>query len=127
MKLFSDIFIFCLISLILYLKVRISFSGAQLGKFERGRRYICNRKDEITHDLFLPLSIMTHNVSLSLCPSVGRYGYLLKLFCIHSCHHIITSLIYMANLDCISFIVEPSVQLSSISYRNVLRKFFLVG
>ena len=25
--------------------------GAQLGNFERGRRYICNRKDEIIHGL----------------------------------------------------------------------------
>ena len=26
-------------------------SGAQLGKFERGRMYICMRKDEIIHGL----------------------------------------------------------------------------
>ena len=29
----------------------MSRSGVQLGKFERGRRYICNRKDEIMHGL----------------------------------------------------------------------------
>ena len=29
-------------------------SGAQHGNFERGRRYYCNRKDQLIHDLISP-------------------------------------------------------------------------
>ena len=34
-----------------WVKVKSLLTGAQLGNFEGGRRYICNRKDEIIHIL----------------------------------------------------------------------------
>ena len=42
-----------LIELAVISYIRILYTGAQLGNFEWGRRYICNMKDEIIHG-FIP-------------------------------------------------------------------------